>query len=197
MSTHDTIELTAALKAITALKAEVERLQQYHGGHLPTCGGIDEAERRCGCGYLQGEAYRELYDEREHLKGELETAQRKAERLQQLISSHIPTRNAQHQADEVEAAKTEARRQMAAEAAGLCCEYAESALEWGGEFAHDEFGMLAHDIEALAPREPACPECGGCGQEGTGQPNPEGGEDWRECYKCGGTGAAPREGGEK
>jgi hypothetical protein len=45
------------------LVAERDELAQWHGGHLPTCGGMDESDRRCGCGYLQGEAYRELYTE--------------------------------------------------------------------------------------------------------------------------------------
>ena len=45
------------------LTAERDDLAQWHGGHLPTCGGMDEIDHRCGCGYLQGGAYRELCTE--------------------------------------------------------------------------------------------------------------------------------------
>lgn len=38
----------------------LENEQQWHDGHRPDCAGINEAEGRCGCGYLQGTAYRAL-----------------------------------------------------------------------------------------------------------------------------------------
>lgn len=36
----------------------VER--QHRDGHLPSCAGIDREEGRCGCGYLDGTAYRDM-----------------------------------------------------------------------------------------------------------------------------------------
>lgn len=38
---------------------------------------------------------------------------------------------------------------------------------------------------------PRCRACRGSGAEGTGTPSAEGGEDWRECASCGGSGEEP------
>jgi hypothetical protein len=60
--------------AYAALVAERDALAQYHGGHLPTCGGMDTANRTCGCGYLDGEAYRSVIDENAALRTLLKDA---------------------------------------------------------------------------------------------------------------------------
>ena len=44
------------------LESRLAELQQYRTGHLPSCGGSDPSNHECACGYLQGYAYRELYD---------------------------------------------------------------------------------------------------------------------------------------
>jgi hypothetical protein len=55
--------LPGLIAELREARADNAAMAQYHGGHLPTCGGMDEVERCCECGYLQGEAYRALYDE--------------------------------------------------------------------------------------------------------------------------------------
>jgi len=46
-------EALARGEEIAALRAEVAVFR--NAGHAETCGGMDEAEGRCGCGYLQRE----------------------------------------------------------------------------------------------------------------------------------------------
>lgn len=60
---HSWEDLRDLLYTLAVEREENARLWQYHGGHMPECGGLDEVERRCACGYLQGEAYRELVEE--------------------------------------------------------------------------------------------------------------------------------------
>ena len=71
--------------AIAERDAEIERLQQYHGGHLPSCRGMDREKGECDCGYLQGEAYREMYDEIARLTAEVERIKRG---IRELIDVH-------------------------------------------------------------------------------------------------------------
>lgn len=59
--------VAAALREVQALRQQVQdvieerdKLAQFHGGHLPECAGMDMEQMRCGCGYLDGTAYREL-----------------------------------------------------------------------------------------------------------------------------------------
>lgn len=66
---HSWEDLRDLLYTLAVEREENARLWQYHGGHMPECGGLDEVERRCACGYLQGEAYRELVDENARLRG--------------------------------------------------------------------------------------------------------------------------------
>ncbi len=47
-------------EAATRIVERLAMYAQHHGGHLPTCGGMDTERGECGCGYLQGQAYREL-----------------------------------------------------------------------------------------------------------------------------------------
>lgn len=65
----------AEYAALRSAAAERDEIAQYRTGHLPTCGGVDEIERRCACGYLQGEAYRDLLAERDEMREALEAAQ--------------------------------------------------------------------------------------------------------------------------
>lgn len=69
--------IPALLDQLAAQAAEIERLRaelaverQCRNGHLPDCAGIDFEQMRCGCGYLDGTAYRSLADEIERLKAE-------------------------------------------------------------------------------------------------------------------------------
>ena len=59
----------AALAGEEAAKALAEE-RQYRDGHLPSCNGMDFEQGRCGCGYLDGTAYRELYESRAALANE-------------------------------------------------------------------------------------------------------------------------------
>lgn len=66
------------LAEVAALEAERDEAQaglaaafQYRTGHLPTCGGMDFEQMRCGCGYLDGTAYRDLVAERDALRTEV------------------------------------------------------------------------------------------------------------------------------
>jgi hypothetical protein len=43
-----------------AAEARVAKLTRERGGHAPDCAGMDLAANRCGCGYLDGTAYRDL-----------------------------------------------------------------------------------------------------------------------------------------
>ena len=52
--------LHAAEAELVRLRAENARLHQFRNGHLPDCAGYDLNEMRCGCGYLEGTAYRDL-----------------------------------------------------------------------------------------------------------------------------------------
>lgn len=62
------------LHTLRQREAEIGRLLQHHGGHTPDCSGLDEVERRCACGYLQGEAYRDLVEENARLRAVAEAA---------------------------------------------------------------------------------------------------------------------------
>ncbi len=53
-------ELAATITALSVVTEDRDRLAQYHGGHMPTCRGVDDANGRCDCGYLQGDAYRDM-----------------------------------------------------------------------------------------------------------------------------------------
>lgn len=55
-----TADLHAAEHALSESERALAEERQHRHGHLPTCNGLDEVERRCDCGYLQGEAYRDL-----------------------------------------------------------------------------------------------------------------------------------------
>lgn len=69
---HREIVITRQQNEIERLTKERDDLAQYHGGHYPNCGGMDEADHRCDCGYLQGEAYRELVDKIAEQAAEIE-----------------------------------------------------------------------------------------------------------------------------
>jgi hypothetical protein len=54
---------------VTTLQAECDDLRavlaierQHRDGHLPDCAGMDLEQGRCGCGYLDGTAYRSLVE---------------------------------------------------------------------------------------------------------------------------------------
>lgn len=70
--------LATAIARAEKAEAERDRLAQYHGGHRPDCGGMDELEGRCDCGYLQGEAYRELITDLAAARAELGALGKKA-----------------------------------------------------------------------------------------------------------------------
>lgn len=64
---HAGTHYAAALREVQALRQQVkdvieerDKLAQFHGGHLPECAGMDMEQMRCGCGYFDGTAYREL-----------------------------------------------------------------------------------------------------------------------------------------
>jgi len=61
---------------IEELTKERDDLAQYHGGHYPNCRGWDDVDHRCDCGYLQGEAYRELVDKIAEQAAEIERLHR-------------------------------------------------------------------------------------------------------------------------
>lgn len=63
-------QLDAQAAEIERLRAELAVERQCRNGHLPDCAGIDLEQMRCGCGYLDGTAYRSLADEIERLKAE-------------------------------------------------------------------------------------------------------------------------------
>lgn len=50
------------VERIVSLKKERDEMTQWRTGHLPSCADIDNENMRCGCGYLDGTAYRELRD---------------------------------------------------------------------------------------------------------------------------------------
>lgn len=52
------------------LRARVEFLEQWRNGCLPDCSGNDGT--KCGCGYLQGQAYRDLRARVGELEAELD-----------------------------------------------------------------------------------------------------------------------------
>lgn len=76
--------------------------------------------------------------------------------------------------------------------------------EWNG-IEHDDYECPEDDTcecpgvreiqkaeaAARAAMEPPCPDCHGTGQEGTGQPSDEGGEAFRACEGCNGSGLEP------
>lgn len=64
--------LEAKVRGITS---ERDHLWQHRNGHMPDCAGCDPASNTCGCGYLQGEAYRELRADRDRLVGEVRCGQ--------------------------------------------------------------------------------------------------------------------------
>jgi len=68
--------------ALETAKAERDRLAQYHGGHMPDCGGMNTAENTCGCGYLDGTAYRDLVAALEAAKAERDAERERAERAE-------------------------------------------------------------------------------------------------------------------
>lgn len=69
---------------------------------------------------------------------------------------------------------------------------------WCGAPSTYESGWCGtmHAKPSAPPATPAwtmqgCPECRGTGKEGTGTPSGEGGEDFRECFRCQGSGFVP------
>jgi hypothetical protein len=74
------------LADLAEARRERDEAIQYRTGHLPACGGRDELARQCECGYLQGEAYRELYASLAARTAELEVAKRLFLRVQDEVS---------------------------------------------------------------------------------------------------------------
>jgi hypothetical protein len=85
---------TAISTALDAVKAERDALAQYHGGHRPTCGGMDTAERTCECGYLDGQVYREIADERDAAVTDVINATDKAHAALNVVAKLLGERDA-------------------------------------------------------------------------------------------------------
>ena len=75
---EDILEEAAA--RIVADAERIAELWQYRHGHMPDCAGMDFAQNRCGCGYLDGTAYRDLLDRAERAEAQVAalTAERDA-----------------------------------------------------------------------------------------------------------------------
>jgi DNA invertase Pin-like site-specific DNA recombinase len=66
--TYDQVEeMVGALKKaeveIIELKQQLALEKQHRNGHLPSCKGVDPDKHQCDCGYLDGYAYRKLYEQ--------------------------------------------------------------------------------------------------------------------------------------
>lgn len=75
------------------LTAELAQERQHRNGHLPDCAGMDFENMRCGCGYLDGTAYRELTAERDALTERVKALEADAERYQ--LFSNLPLSDGQ------------------------------------------------------------------------------------------------------
>lgn len=64
------------------LRRRVAELEQWHNGHMPECAGSDPANGCCGCGYLQGQAYRDLRTKVQKLENGI------AEHRQRVLSNY-------------------------------------------------------------------------------------------------------------
>jgi hypothetical protein len=69
-----TTALTDSRRQTEEARKERDDAVQYRTGHLPSCHGMDEAAGRCACGYLQGDAYRDLIDRLDEMESERDTA---------------------------------------------------------------------------------------------------------------------------
>ena len=89
---------------IAELTKERDDLAQYHGGHYPNCGGMDEADHRCDCGYLQGEAYRELVDKIAEQAAEIARLKSANEGWHRRVQEFVPEKESyQRRIEELEA----------------------------------------------------------------------------------------------